>query len=96
MLSASITVLYTTARALETEKWQYYLLAGIVMGLSLYTYALMYIVLPLYLLLWLGYGIRLGKIRLRELLLLLLPHFMTPLSLRTTRHCGERDLSSWQ
>ncbi|MCX4273146.1 MAG: glycosyltransferase family 39 protein [Acetatifactor sp.] len=73
MLSASITVLYTTARALETEKWQYYLLAGIVMGLSLYTYALMYIVLPLYLLLWLGYGIRLGKIRLRKLLLLLLP-----------------------
>lgn len=73
MLSASIVVLYTTLKALETEKWQYYLIAGIVMGLSLYTYALVYIVLPVYLLLWLAYGIYLRKIRIRKLPLLFLP-----------------------
>ncbi len=73
MLSASILVLYTTVKALETEKCQYYLISGIVLGLSLYTYALIYIVLPVYLLLWLVYGIYLKKIHIRKLLLLLLP-----------------------
>ncbi len=73
LLSASIVVLYTSMKALETEKWQFYLLAGIAMGLSLYTYALVYIVLPIYLLLWLTYGIRLRKIRIRKLLLLFVP-----------------------
>lgn len=73
MLSASIVVLYTSLKALDTEKWQYYLFAGIVMGLSLYTYALIYIVLPIYLLLWLAYGFYLRKIRIRKLPLLFLP-----------------------
>lgn len=73
MLSASAAVLYTTLRALETQKWQYYLIAGIVMGLSLYTYALVYIVLPIYLLLWFAYGVYLKKIRFRTFPLLLLP-----------------------
>lgn len=73
MLSASIAVLFTTLKALETEKWQYYLAASIVMGLSLYTYALIYIVLPIYLLLWITYGFYLKKIRIRKLLLLLFP-----------------------
>lgn len=48
-------------------------LAGIVSGISLYTYALIYIVLPVYLFLWLLYGIRLGKIRIRSLAALALP-----------------------
>lgn len=73
LLSASIAVLYTSMRALETEKWQYYLIAGITMGLSLYVYALVYIVLPIYLLLWLIYGICIRKIRIRRLFLLILP-----------------------
>lgn len=73
MLSASIITLYVTMKALETGKWQFYLLAGIVMGVSLYTYALMYIVLPIYLLLWLSYGIYLRKIQLRKLPFLFLP-----------------------
>lgn len=73
LLSGSIVVLYTSMKALETEKWQFYLLAGVAMGLSLYTYALVYIVLPIYLLLWLAYGIRLKKINIRKLLLLFVP-----------------------
>ncbi len=73
LLSASIVVLYTGMKALETEKWQFYLIAGIAMGLTLYTYALVYIVLPVYLLLWLVYGTYLGKIRIRRLPLLVLP-----------------------
>lgn len=73
LLSASMIVLYTSMKALETEKWQYYLAAGITMGAALYTYALVYIVLPVYLLLWLAYGIWLGKIRMRRLPLLALP-----------------------
>ncbi len=73
MLSASILVLYTAMKALKTEKWQYYLASGIVMGLSLYTYALMYIVLPVFLILWLIYGIYLKKIRIRKLVFLFIP-----------------------
>lgn len=73
MLSASIITLYITMKALETGKWQFYLLAGIVAGISLYTYALMYIVMPVYLLLWFSYGIYLRKIQLRKLPFLLLP-----------------------
>lgn len=73
MLSASIIVLYATMKALETEKWQYYLFSGIAAGVALYSYALMYIVLPIYLLLWLIYGIYLKKIRIRNLVFLFLP-----------------------
>ena len=73
MLSAGIVTLYVSMKVLETGKWQYYLLAGIAMGISLYTYALIYIVMPVYLLLWLSYGLYLRKIQLRKLPLLFLP-----------------------
>lgn len=73
MLAAGIVTLYVSMKVLETGKWQFYLLAGIVMGVSLYTYALIYIVMPIYLFLWLAYGIYLRKIQLRKLPLLFLP-----------------------
>ncbi|MBQ7955105.1 MAG: glycosyltransferase family 39 protein [Lachnospiraceae bacterium] len=50
MLGVSTAFLWLFAHALETGRPRYYVLAGIVGGLVLYTYALSYIVLPLFLL----------------------------------------------
>lgn len=69
MLPMSMVCLYFTAKAIDEGKWADYLLAGLTLGITLYTYALTYIVIPVYLLLLLVYVIILKKAEWRKILL---------------------------
>ncbi len=68
MLPMSMMCLYLTAKALDTGKWRYYLLAGTVLGITLYTYALSYIVIPVFLLLILIYAAIIKKLQWKKLI----------------------------
>lgn len=57
MLGASTVFLYCFTCAMESEKYRWYVLAGIVGGITLYTYAISYLALPVFLLLALIYTI---------------------------------------
>ncbi len=47
--------------AIRKESWQLYALTGIILGVSLYTYALSYLAVPIFLLCMLSYLLYLGK-----------------------------------
>ena len=57
MLGASTVFLYCFTCAMESEKYRWYVLAGVVGGITLYTYAISYLALPVFLLLALIYVI---------------------------------------
>ncbi|MBQ8041858.1 MAG: glycosyltransferase family 39 protein, partial [Alphaproteobacteria bacterium] len=73
MLAAGIVSVYFLARALETGSVRYYLGAGIVCGVTLYTYALAYIVLPICLVILLAYGIRLKSFNWKRAVAFIIP-----------------------
>lgn len=62
-LSVSTAALYVLLLAVKKEKWQLYGIAGILFGLDLYTYAVSYLVIPVFLLSALLYLIRLKKMK---------------------------------
>lgn len=66
MLGASTVFLYLFSCAVETNRVRYYIAAGAAGGIVLYTYALTYFVLPLFLLLCLLYVIRIRRFCLRN------------------------------
>lgn len=65
MLGMSTIFLYYFIEAIEGGQTKKYILAGLTGGLVLYTYALSYIVLPIFLILALAYIIRVKKFLLR-------------------------------
>lgn len=73
MLAGGMVSLYYTAKALHTGKWIDYLLAGIGFGVTLYSYALSYIVIPVCLVLLLVYAVYMGKISWRSAAAFILP-----------------------
>lgn len=73
MLAAGIASVFFLARAMETGRILYYIGAGIVCGVTLYTYALAYIVLPICLFVLLIYGIRLKSFNLKRTVAFILP-----------------------
>lgn len=73
MLGASTVFLYLFLCAVETGKLGYYIGAGLTGGLLLYTYALTYFVLPLFLAVSLLYVIRVRKFSLRGWLVMAVP-----------------------
>lgn len=73
MLGFSTMFLYFFTCAIEREQHCWYFLAGISGGIVLYTYAISYIVLPIYLLLSLLYIIRMGKFRFSHWFIMMLP-----------------------
>lgn len=73
LLPLSMAALFVTARALDTEDWRYYLAAGILLGITLYTYALTYIIIPVFLVFVLIYSFLLGKKKLKNILVLAVP-----------------------
>ncbi len=83
MLPMSMLCLYLTARAMDTGKWKYYLVSGVVLGITLYTYALSYIVIPVFLLFLLIYAALLKKVDWKKILALaiILAVFAAPLIL---------------
>lgn len=73
MLAGGMVSLYYAARALNTGKWTDYLLAGIGFGVTLYSYALSYIVIPICLVLLLAYALYIGKISWKSAAAFVLP-----------------------
>lgn len=73
MLAAGMVSVYFAGRALDTEKCWYYFLTGCALGITLYTYALAYIVVPLFLLFMLLYSIPLKKCKVSFVAALALP-----------------------
>ncbi|MCM1541728.1 MAG: glycosyltransferase family 39 protein [Blautia sp.] len=73
MLGMSTVFLYFFLKALENGKYVNYILAGITGGLVLYTYALTYIILPLFLLLSLFYCIRVRKLEWKKWFVMAVP-----------------------
>lgn len=68
--TASAYLLY---RAVKTEKGAAFFLAGLFFGITLYTYSLSWLVVPLFLLMSLIYLIRLKKITVRNFFLFVIP-----------------------
>lgn len=58
-----------------------YIFTGFMIGLTLYTYCLSYLILPIFLLLWLAYEIYLKKITIKQILSLGIPIFILALPL---------------
>lgn len=73
MLAAAMVSIYFAGRALETERWYFYLLAGCALGATLYTYALAYIVVPIFLILLFLYSLRLKKRKFVNMAALVIP-----------------------
>ncbi len=68
MLSMSALSLYLLIKAVKSSDIRFYILAGIALGVTLYTYILSCLMIPVFLCLMLVYLIRLKKIRLPEFL----------------------------
>lgn len=73
MLGMSTLFLYYFLRAIESEKIIRYVIAGISGGLLLYTYALSYMILPLFLILTLFYLLRVRKFYFKGWLAMAVP-----------------------
>ena len=67
LLAMSMVSLFFVARALDTDKWKFYLAAGMAIGITLYTYALTYIAVPIFLMLVFIYCAGLGKISWKKI-----------------------------
>lgn len=73
MLGMSTVFLYFFLRALESGTYKNYVVAGIMGGLVLYTYALTYIILPLFLMMSLLYCARVRKMEWKKWLVMAVP-----------------------
>ncbi len=73
MLAAGLASIYFLARALETGSVWYYLGAGVVCGVTLYTYAIAYIVLPICIFFLFLYGLRLKCFNLKRVIAFVVP-----------------------
>jgi len=76
MLSVSTIFLYYYLKAIDLQSLKYFFLSGFFAGITLYTYALSYIVLPIFLLLSISYLLYLKRFSVKHLL-----SFTTPLAL---------------
>lgn len=72
-LSVLIPAFYIYYKAIKSEKTIYYVLAGFVLGITLYTYVLSYLILPLFLVFSTLYLIFIKKFDLKRTCLLLIP-----------------------
>ena len=83
LLPFSTIALYYLIIAINKQKKVFFLISGIMYGLSLYTYALSYIIIPMFLLITIIYLLLNKKIRVKQILFLLIPIILisTPLIL---------------
>ena len=73
MMGFSVMFLYWFTLALEKGQYGYYALAGLTGGLVLYTYAISYIVLPLFLICSLLYEVRMKRFSIRHWAVMAIP-----------------------
>lgn len=76
MLGGSTAFIYSLIRATNKQRYRDFLIAGIVGGITLYTYALSHLVLPLFLLFAVGYLLYLKKIQWKQLFAFGVPLFI--------------------
>ena len=81
MLGFFTLAVYLLCLAVKKGKAGYYVLAGVGTGLVLYTYALAFLIVPVFLLLFLIYIIRSGKFQWKNLFALGIPVFIMALPL---------------
>ncbi len=82
---------------LKAQKWYDYILAGIAIGVTLYTYALSYAIIPIFLLLLLGYMLYTKKITFKNIIILGIPIFIfaVPLMLMILVNNGIINQINW-
>ena len=81
MLGMSIMFLYYLNKAFANSKISNYIIAGIIGGICLYTYALSYIVLPLFIILVLLYLLYLKKFNFKKFIFFITPMFIISIPL---------------
>ena len=73
MLGASTMFLYFFIKAINTNRKGYYFASGIIGGVTLYTYALSYIIMPFFLLMSVAYLIRTKKFHFKKWVIMGIP-----------------------
>lgn len=72
-LSIVTIVFYFYIKAIRTEKYRFYILAGIFFGLTLYTYVISYLILPVFLIVATIYLILVKRFKWKQTLMLAVP-----------------------
>lgn len=65
----------------KSEKWYHYIITGIVFGVTLYTYALSYVIIPIFLFFTLIYMLYVKKIKFKNIIIMGVPLFILALPL---------------
>lgn len=73
MLGFSIIFLYYLITAIASGNWKHYLIAGMISGLTLYTYAISYITIPIFVAITGGYLISNKKITIKNAIVFVAP-----------------------
>ena len=74
LLSSMLLIsIYTLTKAVKTKSKAIYLLAGVLFGITLYTYALSYIIIPILLLLLLVYMLYTKKVKISDIIIFGIP-----------------------
>lgn len=81
MLGFSTVFLYCFLKSLETRNVKWYFVAGITCGLTFYTYALSYFMIPVFLIFSLVYLVIFKKITVKEVVMFFIPAFILGLPL---------------
>lgn len=86
MLGMSTAFFYFFMKAIDSQRYCDFVIAGIVCGLILYTYALSYLLVPLFLLAALIYLLGFRKINFRQIIVLGIPIFLLALPLMLVQY----------
>ena len=80
-LPLAIVTLFFFIRAMKSAEWKYYIIAGFVMGFTLYTYALSYVVTVFFILATFAYMLYLKRFELKKWIAMGIPCFLFALPL---------------
>lgn len=96
MLGMSTVFLWAFITAMDSERWQDYVIAGIAGGLTLYTYVLSHLVLPLFLLMSLLYSLVVKRFRFKNWLIMAVPMGLLALPLIMMQMVNMFDMPEMQ
>lgn len=94
LLGFSMISLYCLIKAVQSQKISIYLLTGFMYGITIYTYSLSWIIIPIFLVLTLIYLIYTKNITLKQLMALCIPIFILALPLFSFIYINTYDKSS--
>lgn len=94
MLGTSTLMLYLLSKAIDTEKIKDYLIAGFFAGIILYSYAISYMILPIYFSVVFLILVLIGKTKFKQVLVFGIPLFLMSLPLLTMLFINAKGLPS--